>query len=481
MNILVFNPTTKSVKNVVRDLVYGCWCRGKRIGGMQSPPLNLLYVATVLKNEGHQVSFVDGSVDSESFEVAVKRAKDYRLAIFQTSTHSFVSDMEGVGRLKKNNPALLTVAFGSHPTFLPQASLEKGTLDLVVRREPEFVIRDLARLVSQKKGYQDLKGIAFRKKEKVVVNPVYHFIKNLDELPIPDRHFLPKGIDYFNPVVKRVPYTTMQTSRGCPGKCNFCTVPSFYGNEFRAQSAGRVVREMKMLKRQGYKEVFFRDETFTAFPKRNKEICLRIIKEGIDLTWVCNSRVDTISLEMMRLMKEAGCHMIKFGVESGVQKILDNINKKTRVDQTRKAFQWAHTVGIDTHAHVMLGCPGETKQTIKRTVEFIKEIAPTTATFGIHTPYPGTKLFERVAKTHPEIKDGTACDLAKIHTEGFFNESFTHLTKGELERSIPWAYRQFYFRPRYLLNWFKRLNSLEELRRISIAGTTILDFSLRGD
>lgn len=481
MKILVLSPAIEGIKNVIRDLLYGCWCRGKRIGGAQMPPLNLLSVATVLKESGHEVEFVDAGIDYDSYEKVQKRLINFGAVVLLSSTHSFGMDMETLRELKELNSNIKTIIFGSHPTFMPRYCLKEDCVDFIVRKEPEFIIRDLVDALDKKRSWKKIKGIGYKKNKKLVLNGPYPLIKDLDELPIPKRSFLSKSISYFNPLIKRAPYTTLQTSRGCPGKCNFCTVPYFYGHKFRAQSAERVIRELKEIETKGYKEAFFRDETFTAFPKRNEEICLKMIKEGIDLTWVCNSRVDTVSIEMMRLMKKAGCHMIKFGVESGVQKILSNINKGTTLEQTKKAFGWAREVGIDCHAHVMLGCPGETRETLRKTIDFVKEINPTTATFGIHTPYPGSKLFDDVAKFHPEIKDGSACDLTKIHTTGFFNESFTSLNIDELEKGVRRSYRNFYLRPNYLLGWFKKLMSLEEFRRVVKAGVAIFDFSLRGD
>ena len=170
--------------------------------------------------------------------------------------------------------------------------------------------------------------------------------------------------------------------------------------------------------------------------------------------------------------------MIKFGVESGVQGILNNMQKGISSEMTRKTFKWAHKVGIDMHAHLMLGSPGETRETIKQTINFVKEIDPTTATFGICTPYPGTELFRQVAKKYPGIGDGSLCDLSKIHTNAFFNETFTHLSKDELEKSVRTAYQSFYLRPSYFLKWLRRINSLDELRRVILAGMNIFSFSM---
>jgi radical SAM superfamily enzyme YgiQ (UPF0313 family) len=283
-------------------------------------------------------------------------------------------------------------------------------------------------------------------------------------------------VDYFNPVVKRMPYTTMFTSRGCPGRCTFCASPSFYGKKIRMRTAENILKELEIVQDLGYKEVFFRDEIFTISKRRLMDICKGIIKKRIEITWICSSRIDKVDLEMMEAMKEAGCHMLRLGVESGVQELLDNIKKDIRVEQTRQVFRWAHRVGLDTHAHMMIGLPGETKKTLNETIEFVKEIDPTIVTFGILTVYPGTPLFYQIRAEHPEIGDGTQSDISRLHTKSFFNEYFTDLTKEELSKYIRKVYREFYMRPNYILRWLKRVKDIDELKRVTLAGTQIFSF-----
>lgn len=483
MKIIVLNPPSKYTKNVIRDLIYGCWCKGKRIGGAKTPPTNLLYVASVLKQEGHDVTLMDAIAEQKPLEEVTKDIKKYDVVVISTSTMSFNEDASVLAELKEENNSLITIIFGSHPTFMPYHSLEKEAIDIIVRREPEFIIRDVVNALEENNdSWKEVRGIGYREDGKKILNDFYPFIENLDALPFLDRTMLPKGIDYFSPIVKRIPYTTLMTSRGCPfSKCTFCTVPSFYGNKIRYQSAGRVLEELERIQDEGYKEVWFRDETFTLYKKRNRELCDGIIKEGLDLSWIANARVGTVDKEMMELMKKAGCHMIKFGVESGVQKILDNIKKGIQIEMTRKTFKWTHEVGIDTHAHLMLGCPGDSRETIEETIKFVKEIDPTTATFGICTPYAGTDLFKEVAKEHPDIEDGSSCNLDKVHETAFFNEFFTDLSSKELESYVKKAYRSFYFRPMYAFKWLRRIRNIDELKRVILAGTNVFEFSVGVD
>jgi radical SAM superfamily enzyme YgiQ (UPF0313 family) len=302
----------------------------------------------------------------------------------------------------------------------------------------------------------------------------------LDELPFPDRELV-RDIVYFNPLIKKTPWTTALSSRGCFGKCIFCTSPSFYGNTFRARSPENVVKEMEEIKKMGYNEIFFRDETFTMGMRRTFKICELLLEKDIKISWICNARIGTVNKKLMKLMKDAGCHIIKFGVESGVQRILDNIKKEITIEEIKKTFKSAHEIGIGTHAHVMLGCIGETEKTVNKTIEFVKEIDPATATFGAFTPYPGTELFKTIEKKVPEIGDGTQCDISKLHNFGFYNHIFCDLSDDDVGKAVRKAYRKFYARPAYLLKAVKNVKSLNEFRNKTLASFSVFSFSFDRD
>jgi anaerobic magnesium-protoporphyrin IX monomethyl ester cyclase len=369
---------------------------------------------------------------------------------------------------------------------MPESALSRNSIDIIVRREPEFIIRDVVNALEKNDGsWKKVKGIGYKENGKIKLNDFYPYIEDLDDLPVPDRTMLPKGIDYFNPIVKRMPYTTAMTGRGCPGRCTFCTVPNFYGGNNRFRSKESVIKELEIIQKQGYKEVWFRDETFTAYAKRNEELCKEMIRKKMNLTWIANARVGSVNKDMMKLMKKAGCHMIKFGVESGNQQLLNNIKKDITLKMTRLSYKWANEIGMDTHAHVMLGTPGETKKTIKQTIRFVKEINPTTVTFGICTPYAGTELFQDLLKKNPHIKeqigDGSTIDLTNLHEKSFYNEYFTRVDTDYLNKAVKMAYRSFYMRPTYLLKMLLKIRSIDELKRLVFAGLNVLSFSVERD
>ncbi|MBZ5498505.1 MAG: B12-binding domain-containing radical SAM protein [Acidobacteriia bacterium] len=479
MKVLVLNPVSRVSKNVIRDVLYGCWCSGKRIGGGTVPPFGLLQVATVLRNDGQDVTFLDAQAEQLSHDQVNNMARGMDTVVISTSTMTFLEDANMLLGLKETNPGLKTLAFGSHPTFMPKYTLAHKGVDIAVRHEPEFITRDLHREMRTGGEWKQVAGIAFVENGGVRINPDYP-LYDLNELPFPDVTMLPKGIHYFNPLVRRLPYITTTTSKGCPAKCTFCTAPYFDGMRTRFQLADYVVREIEYFLQQGYREVYFRDDTFFVHKKRDTEICRQILERKLDVSWIANARVSMIDKEMMELARAAGCHTLKLGVESGVQEILDRARKGYKVEQAYDVFRWAKEVGLHTHAHVMVGMPGDNQETVNRTIQFVKELNPTTATFGACTPYPGTPLFDEVAAAHPEIQDGSASSLHKLHVEGIFNEIYADLTKEQLKKSIRRAYREFYLRPSYFCDSLRQLHGVDDVKRLSIAATNVLDFALFG-
>lgn len=483
MKILVLNPMTEQTGNVVRDVLYGCWCKGKRIGGGTVPPFSMLIVTELLRCHGLEADFIDAQAEQISSKGIADIISDYDLLIISTSTMSFREDAEYLLVLKGSNAHLKTMIFGSHPTFMPNYCLAHEGVDIIVRREPEYIIRDVCLAMKNDRDYTAVAGIGYKNEAgEPVLNDFYPHIENLDDLPFPNVDLLPKNIHYFNPIVSRLPYMTTTTSKGCPAKCIFCTAPAFDGYKFRCQSADYVIKELQYFIEKGIREVYFRDDTFFVDKERDHRICRYMIDNKMDLTWIANARVSMIDRETMQLARQAGCHLIKFGIESGSQEILDGMRKGYRIEQAYEVFRWAKETGLKTHAHVMIGNPGETPETLEQTIRYILKLSPTTASFGICTPYPGTKLFERVQQQCPEIGDGSATDLSKLHTEGLFNEYYTSLTAKELSGQVRRAYRRFYLRPFYwctMLRW--NMRSTADIKRLVIAATNLLDFIVRGE
>jgi radical SAM superfamily enzyme YgiQ (UPF0313 family) len=177
-------------------------------------------------------------------------------------------------------------------------------------------------------------------------------------------------------------------------------------------------------------------------------------------------------------MKKAGCRLIKVGVESGVQSILDKSKKGIKIEQSRDLFQWVRRAKITTHAHLMFGMPGEDKNSLEETISFIKKINPNTIDIGICTPYPGSGLFEELSRERPEFKAEAGLDFNNLHTRGLLNRYFANIEDEDLERGLKKAYRSFYLRPSYLARRLGEVKSLSELSDLITAGIKIFNFSL---
>lgn len=486
MKVALIVPYTEKTDNVARDLVYGCWCKGGRIGGASFPPMPLLQCAGLLQKAKHLAILIDAQAEGLSLSRVQQCVSDCDIAVILTSTTTLNDDCEYLRALKAANPRLKTIAYGGHVTAEPESTLtdprRKGSIDIIVRREAEWAIRDTVNaLECGDESWKSVNGLAFLDESGAcVINPDYPLCENLDELPVAERALLNPD-RYFNPLVSRTPFTTMQTSRGCPGRCIFCASPYFYGRVERAMSPERVLAEIESCLKLGYKEIFFRDENFTTEPERVNAICEGIISRGLDLTWICSTRVTHVNPDMLSLMRRAGCNMLRMGVESGDDEVLKRIGKGSRTDTIRRAFDWARKAKLRTHAHMMIGLPGDTRETLDRTIAFVNELSPTLVTYGILTPYPGTPLFDVLKKKFPAIKDGTDIDLTMLHTQPLFNHAFCSLSNGELQWYVRHAYRSFYLRPHYVLDRLLEIRNMGQLKRHIRAGIKVLRFAGGGD
>ncbi|MBI2671173.1 radical SAM protein [Candidatus Woesearchaeota archaeon] len=360
---------------------------------------------------------------------------------------------------KKVNSKTYTVIGGPHPTIAASATLQhEKEIDFAVIGEAEITFLQLLEAMDGKRNLSDVDGIAYKTKTgEVRLTKPREVIEDLDIMPIPDRsllkmHLYRPSVSYY----KRLPAYIILTTRGCPYRCTFCS--KVFDKKYRQNSVARVIEEMEILIEQfGAKEIVFRDDTFTMRWPWINEFCNKVIEKGLykKARWSCMTRVNLINLDMLKLMKKAGCWGIHFGVESGNQRLLDLIKKDTTVQQIRDAFKWCKEAGIETRAFMMLGLPTETKEESLQTIQFAKELDPDWAQFTITTPYPGTELYEQ-ANQFGELK---SIDWDNYQTwAGFSDHNLVWVPKGrnsqELKELQRKALKEFYFRPKFI---FKKL------------------------
>ena len=428
--------------------------------GTTGPPLGLAYIASVLEREGHDVRIIDSLALNYSLKDLRSEVKSFDPDVVGlTATTPAIYDAYKVAKLVKlTNPNAKVVIGGPHVTFTAEETLrECPYIDVVVRGEGEMVMSSLIKNLEKGRPLKEVKGVTYRHGQDIRSTQDAPLIRDLNELPLPAYHLLP--MERYRVGGKR--FGTVITSRGCPFQCIFCSSSQLYGKFWRARSPENVLEELRVLRdKYGIREVEFLDDTFTLNNKRAERICELIKIEGLDISWSCSSRADTLARRLALKLKSAGCHFLYLGVESGSQKLLNIIRKGITLEQAKNAIRVAKHAGLNTLASFMLGIPGETKETIKKTINFAKRLNPTLAQFTLCTPYPGTRLYE-IAKrcgyllTKDWSKYTTLEPVIKL----------PGITVKELKRWLEKAYLSFYLRPNFIIRSFGK-NSLFFMKRI---------------
>ena len=466
---------------IMPSIENGYWKKlGKKVGP-QSEPLSLLYIATYLNSKGHQASIIDALAEDLTDKELEQRITDGNFDIVGVTmlTLMYSRTRDICKMVKKINPNIYTVIGGPHPTIAAKATLEnEKEIDFAAIGEAEITFYEILEALQNKKNLSSVNGIAYKtKKGEVKITKPREIIEDLDSLPIPDRSLLKMKL--YRPSVsyyKRLPAYIILTSRGCPYRCTFCS--KIFDKRYRQNSVDYTINEMKMLmEKYGAKEIVFRDDTFTLKFAWVNEFCNKLIEQGLNkkVRWSCMTRVNLVTLDMLKLMKKAGCWGIHFGVESGSQRLLDMIHKDITIQQIRDAFKWCKQAGIETRAFMMLGLPTETREESLQTIKFAKEINPDWAQFTITTPYPGTELYNQ-AKECGELK---SIDWDNYQTwAGFSANDLVWVTKGrdsseikELQRK---ALKEFYFRPSFISKKLMHIDNYQILKKYALGAWAIL-------
>jgi radical SAM superfamily enzyme YgiQ (UPF0313 family) len=415
-------------------------------------PLGLAYLGAVAEREGHEVVVIDCQAEKLSYEGFRKRIEQTLSDVIgvTATTLLYKSAMKLITIAKQVQPQAVTMLGGSHGTFWDENALnEYPSLDIVVRREGETTFTELLNRLQTKNNINNVLGITFRSNEGTVVsNPDRPFIEDLDALPFPAHHLLP--LDALKRMGKIL--FPLITSRGCVYWCDFCSTVRMFGRGYRMRTPKNVVDEMEMIhNKYGVNQVTFYDDAFTVNRERVLKICEELHTRRLDMTWDCGTRVDMVDRELLKTMHDAGCIAVWLGVESGSEAILGAMNKRIKLDQTRLAYKTAHEVGLMTIANTVLGFPGETEQTARETINFVKELNPDDVGFYVATPYPGTPMYEQVKK------NGwlRVTDFNKYDTAGPTFET-PWLSMEKLADIRYKAYQEFYLRPAYVLKMMRR-------------------------
>jgi anaerobic magnesium-protoporphyrin IX monomethyl ester cyclase len=414
-------------------------------------PLGIGYLAAVLEKNGYDVNVIDcqalkltlGEVENE----LRKRQPD--VVGLTSTTLTYKSALKIINVAKKALPNCITVIGGPHVTFWDEEALQEcPSLDVVVRREGETTMLELVQRLDAAKSFHDVIGTTCRKDGKTVKNPDRPYIKDLDDLPFPAVHLFP--VEHFNKYGNII--FPVMTSRGCVYWCDFCTAVRMFGRKYRMRSPKKVVDELEFLcKKYGEKQYTFYDDAFTVNQARTEEICDEILRRGLKIKWDCETRVDMVSKDLLLKMKEAGCIAVWYGVEAGSEKVRDAMGKGISTNQTLNAFKWTKEAGLIAVASIILGFPGETKETAWESVKLLQRINPDEIGIYIATPYPGTPMYDYVKKMG-WLK---VYDFDKYDTATPIFESPT-MSMEELREIHDKAHQSFYLRPTYVIRAFSK-------------------------
>jgi anaerobic magnesium-protoporphyrin IX monomethyl ester cyclase len=459
--LLLYPPTTIGKKHSAK---------------MHALPLGVASIASILKND-YQVSVLDATMEGYQQDVTVEQnSKFMRFGLsfeeIQSRIMAFAPDFVGISCLlslqyptvekicqdiKKINKNIYVAIGGPHPSSLARRIMENDrNVDFVVIGEGEYSMRELLAAINQGEGFCAIDGLAFRKDDKVFLNPKTKFIEDLDEIPFPDRELFPlekykSMFSFWGLYHKGKSFASLLTSRGCSAGCIYCQSSLHWGSRFRARSVQNVLKEMEGLLENNINVFYFADDNLTQDTGRAKTLFREIIRQRLDISWIAphGMSVWTLDDEMISLMKESGCLEVTFGIESGNQDVLSKIIKKPLdLKHVEKIVKAAKKNKINTNAFFVFGFPGETKEDIRQTVAFARRLNLDRAFFFSATPFPGTEL-HKICLEKGYIQPDYDAVYNEIFSPKFETPEFT---KKYLEKILSRCYMfkmltDFLFRP----------------------------------
>ena len=435
-------------------------------------PLWLSYAAGVLDKKGYELKLIDGPARCISKEACLEEIKGFNpdFIVIDTSTASINNDLAYTKTIKEALPKVKTCLVGTHVSATVNEILPKCAdyVDFIARHEYDYTLPEIAEVIAGKKALTDVKGISYCENGELKETPNREYIQDLDELPFVSEVYK-KYLNYKDYFYAHVNFPTISifSSRGCPSKCFYCMYSQvMFGKGYRKRSAKNLFDEVVYITKNfpDVTEILIDDDNFAVDQDNVKEFCQLMINNKINLKWVVQCRV-TLQYETMVLMRKAGCRLVVVGYESGSQKVLDGMHKGITLDMSRKFNAAAKKAGMRVHGCFMVGNPGETKETMKETLEFAKSLTMDTVQFFPLMLYPGTEAYDW-AKKNNYIKAQSYDQW--IRPDGMHNcvLSTPEVSSQELVEFCNYARREFYLRPSYMMmkavqcltNWgdFKR-------------------------
>lgn len=459
MKILLINPPSNLKKML-----------GKFEKLMEPMPcIGLAYVAAMLEENNIEVKVIDAFAENMGIEDIMKVIKEFKphvvgISCLTPTTHVTIRLIE---QIKKHGNNIKIILGNLHANLFANDMLQKGA-DIIIKGEGEYSTVEVLKALENNDSLEKIDGIVFKEDGEIIETPSRPLIKDLDILPYPAWHLFPfkkYGALPFTDLRKSI--FGILASRGCPYKCTFCS-RGYLKSIYRMREPKKVVDEIEFLiKKYNAKQIAFMDLIFPLTKKQGLDFCDEIISRGInkEIVWTTETRVDKIDKELLKKMKEAGCGRLMFGIESGVQELLDKVKKNFKLEDVKKAVRMTKEIGVKTVGFFMLGLPDETREMSLKTIEFAKKLELDFAKFAITVPFPGSELFDLA------VKEGKI-NLKELKNEDWerfspFNPNPDNLiyvpdkmSKEELVELHRKATYEFYIRPKTIFNQLFKIRTL---------------------
>ncbi len=446
------------------------------------PPLGLISLSAYLIEKGYDTMVFDLNVEIKSndeipdFLSKIETEYELENTIFGISflTPYVYSSYEIAKQLKNKFPKSTIIAGGAHATFMADEVLTSNDISIVVRGEGELSLLDII----ESKDLESIEGISYKIIDgdtfKIIHNPERERIKDINELPFPAYHQL--KMKKYEPILgsyRKLPAANIITTRGCPGKCNFCC--KTFGQKVSFKNPEKIIEEIKLLiKEYKVKHINFYDDTFTLNKTRVINFCNLLISEKLNIEWTCFARIDTMDEQILKKMKEAGCYQIMYGVENFNQDILDSLSKGIKVEKIEEVIKQTKKSGIITRVSIMIGNPADTWETYNVNIKALKRLKPDILVSSIFTPIPGSQLYDWAVSndrllTHDWSRFAGNNSVMKLD----------YLSQKDVIKQYQKIYSDYYYNLPYFFRRLRRINSFAEFKSTVRAFFYVLKFIIR--
>lgn len=466
MRVMLIRPPAKhTVESEVPEAVSA--------ENLSYPPLALMSIATFLKEKSHhEVAILDAQLDNLSYEALEQQLRDWQPEIVGITafTVQLVDVLRTIETTRKVASVKKVVIGGPHVSDFPRECVALPGVDAAVKGEGQKPMLDLCNIWEQGGEAKGIPGVMAHPDDPIPEQDVY-FSNNLDDYPITDRTLVDYK-RYYDVMGGGGIFTTMISSRGCPYRCTFCNTPR---HRYRVMTPSRACDEIEACLKLGISEIYFVDDTFNITNQRVMDLCDEILRRGLKFSWTVRFRVKGMTEELLTKMRAAGCGRIQFGVEQGTEEGLLRLKKDVTVREIEHAFRLCRKVGIRTVAYFMIGTPTErSREDVMDTINYAIQLDPDFVMFNVLTPFPGTTLYDE------GLRDGVLnidpwMQFMRRPQEDFKAQVWDeHFSRQELRQLLNYAYRRFYWRPKFVARNLLQIRNPQDFLRKANAGLRML-------